>query len=72
MFLNLNYIRVLAASLIVKLLKKENKAICDNWWRIYLLRIVIVVFFSVILNRTRVALNGVLREVQAELRIGRG
>ena len=58
--------------LIVKLPKKGNKMICDNWRGITLLPIASKAFCSIILERIRNSLNVTLREEQAGFRRGRG
>ena len=58
--------------LIVKLPKKGNLQICDNWRGITLLSIPSKIFCRVLLQRIEPAINNKLREEQAGFRKGRG
>ena len=56
---------------IIKLPKKSNLSHCKNWRDIMLLKMASKVFYRVILERIKMALDKELREEQAEFRTGR-
>ena len=56
----------------VKTPKKGNISVCDNSRVIALVSIPSKVFFRIILNRIRMAVNQKIREEQAGFRAGRG
>ena len=58
--------------LIVKLPKKGDLQMCDNWRGITLLSIPSKVFCKIILKRIEAAVDAMLREEQSGFRRGRG